>query len=113
MIDLDAIWTPADDLYCQFGLLLCKDIVTYEQWTSLVRVLCHHRYVYPDDRVLNETLMDVLFNRYKRKASGLMTFVMLVRHIEAHFTDKEQARMLTLLISGSDNDRQITRKSVI
>lgn len=98
IVDLDKEWGAADELYCEWGYLLCLDRILYSDWCKLVAQYAHYQYIWPDDRCLNETLMDSLFPLYRRSAGGLMTFVLLVRHIEVHFNETEQARLLSMII---------------
>jgi hypothetical protein len=99
MIDLDAIWTNSDELYCRFGVALLLGRIPYSEWKSFAGTYSFYRYVWPDNRYLNNTLLDQVYGRTKKTASEMMRFVLLVSQVEAHFTEEEQARMLSILIT--------------
>lgn len=98
MIDLDKEWSSTDELYCQFGTKLLLGVIPYQSWRSFCYAYCHYRYVLPDHRILNEALLDAIYGKTRKTAAEMMRFVLLVGQIEAHFTEDEQARMLSILV---------------
>ena len=119
MIDLDALeaeekeWSNADDLYCIMGVHLCLGHIPYSLWRAFCYTYCHYRYVLPDDRCLNPALLDTVYAKTPKTAAEMMRFVLLFGQIEAHFTEREQARMLSILVRKSDNTIKKLRKTVI
>ena len=119
MIDLDALeaeekeWTNADDIYCIMGVHLCLGHIPYDLWRAFCYTYCHYRYVLPDDRYINPALLDTICAKTSKTAEGMRRFVLLLGQIEAHFTEREQARMLSILVRMKDNGIKKSRKTVI
>lgn len=99
MIDLDTIWSNTDELYCRFGVALLLGQIPYSEWKAFCYAYCHYRYVFPDNRFLNNTLLDAVYAKTSKTPAEMMRFVLLVGQIESHFTEEEQARMLSILIA--------------
>lgn len=104
MIDLDAVWTDKDELYCQFGAALCLFIISYDQWKSISEWTGCFKYIYPDRRVVASDLPDILYNKTKiRGAEVFRELWMVVRHIEAHYTEQDQIRIAAILEEANDS----------
>lgn len=104
MIDLDALESTEDneqqefELYCRFGVLLVSGRISYQDWCTLVKVFNIHHYVLPDERTLIEELLDTIYHAHKKSSAMLLWHSLLMGHIECHFTETHQVRILALLI---------------
>lgn len=100
MIDLDALEEPNEsfELYCRLGLLLVNGRINYLDWRSIVKALGIHHYVLPAERSLVEILLDEIYRRHKKSPAMLMWHALLMGHIESHFTEAHQVRILHLLM---------------
>ena len=106
MIDLDAIWTEADELYCHLGIAFCLGKMSWQNWRALTSQFAYYQYVLPDDRMLNETLLDTFYASTRKTAAEMMRFVLLIGNLEAHFTEQDQARMLSILITAGSSRKR-------
>jgi hypothetical protein len=104
MIDLDAIedFTEGTELYCVFGSLLALGKLSYVEWNTCVRALGIHRYVLPRDRVLYDNLLDTAYFRRKKESAALMQQALLMSHVEAHYTETEQIKILGYILYRED-----------
>lgn len=99
MIDLDAVWTDTDELYCQFGAALVMNKLTYNQFLKMRGSLLADRYVWPDNRILHVPLVTYL-TEYQANCTNVSWFFSLylnMSHIFAHYTEAEQIRILEIL----------------
>ena len=101
MISLDDLEESNEsfELYCRIGVLLLTGRLSYLDWVSTVKGLGIHNYVLPADRALVEVLLDVIYSRHKKSSAMLMWHALLMGHIECHFTETQQIRMLNLLMT--------------
>jgi len=100
LIDLDELEEATDstELYCRFGVLLVTGRLSYQDWNSCVRALGIHRYVLPEARTINEILLDTIYHKFKKSSALLLWHSLLMGHIEAHYTETEQVKILGVLI---------------
>jgi len=81
MIDLDAIWTEGDELYCQFALAIWLDgKFGYYDWCALTMGLDLYIRVEPEDQVASDELVDALIAYYRNQSdprwlSKVQTFI--------------------------------------
>ena len=106
MIDLDAIWAEADDLYCHLGAALCLGKIPYSVWMAFSGMFCHYKYILPNDRYLNPTLMDVICTVTAKNYGEMRRFILLLNQVECHFTEQDQARMLSILITAGSSRKR-------
>lgn len=98
----------ANELYCQLGIKLIEGTIPYKNWKKFCETYCHYVYIFPDDRMINSLLMDTIYKGIRKTASELMRFVLLLGQIECHFTEVNQARMLSILIA--ERAKKLNRK---
>lgn len=86
-------------LYCQFGVALCLGKIQMRVWGRLCKMLSYSRYISPYEGYLNPALLDTIYSKTRKTGPEMMRFALLIGQIEAHFTEEEQNRMLSILIS--------------
>lgn len=102
MVDLDVLEENDSgfELYCRIGILLITGRINYLDWRSTVRALGIDRYVIPAERALVEPLLDEIYNRHKKSSTMLLWHSLLMGHIESHYTEAHQVRMLSIIMSS-------------
>jgi hypothetical protein len=100
MIDLDAVWTEEDELYCRLALPLLLGYLDYAAWKALAEWMGVFEYIFPDRRDLaDETVAAVMV----ANKSNLLRGVTFCKDLEAHYTEQQQIRIVALLEEPSDS----------
>lgn len=104
-------WSQEDSVYCEFGLLLLLGRIASEDWHDLVKCLNFVIYISPEERILNKTLLDVVFSLRITRIKQIHKFIFILSDIESHFTEAHQQRMLSLLMSREKESKQLGSKT--